>query len=187
MRNVAPALLAALALAACAARPLPLSASLPPGFVEGGTDPLRAAVLGSAFAFNSGGTATPSGTARAAALVEYMATDSKWGGRWADFSPVTLLRLEEARSELREALAIPADAPPQEVVMQLSALANSLDANVPVAPTPQAQATVARLAALPGLPRTREATALAERDLLRIDQERLFQGGPGGGGGASRS
>lgn len=193
MRNAAPALLASLALAACAAQPLPPAATLPPGAVAGGTDPLRAGVLESAHAFNSGSASrNPADAARAAAWVEYLAADSKWGGRWADFSPVARLKLDEARGELRQALGISPEAPPQLVVNALFVAANTMQAGIPLRDLPPGafadpNLVVQRLQALPPLPRTREATAMVERDFLRIEQERLFQGGPGGGNGGNRS
>lgn len=194
MRNAKPvALLAALALSACAAQPLPPSAVLPVGALAGGGgDPLRSGVLESAYAFN-GGARSPADVARGAAWVEYLAADSKWGGRWADFSPIVRARLDEARGELRQALGIAPEAPPQAVVNGLFLAANTMQAglplqNLPALPFADPSAVVQRLQALPALPKTREATALVERDFLRIEQERLIQGGPGGGnGGSSRS
>lgn len=191
MRKATPLLLA-LGLAACAAQPLPPIASLPPGVIAGGGDPLRAGVLSSAYAFNSTNLAgRPAEAARAAGWVEYLAADSKWGGRWADFSPVARLRLDEARGELRQALGIAPEAPPQAVVNALFVAANTMDARLPLTNLPPGafadpNVVLARLNALPALPKTRAATALLERDLQRIESERLFQGGPGGGNGGGR-
>ncbi len=185
--RIGPPLLLALGLAACAAQPLPPVANLPAGALAGGGgDPLRSGVLESAFAFN-GGARSAAEVARGAAWVEYLAADSKWGGRWADFSPVARARLDEARDELRQALGIAPEAPPQAVVNGLFLAANTMQAGLPLRDLPPGafadpNAVVQRLQALPALPKTREATALVERDLLRIEQERLFQGGPGGGG-----
>ncbi len=191
MRKASPILLA-LGLAACTAQPLPPIANLPAGAIAGGGgDPLRAGVLESAFAFN-GGARSAADTARGAAWVEYLAADSKWGGRWAEFSPVARLRLDEARGEIRQVLGIAPEAPPQLVVNALFLAANTMQAGLPLENLPQGvfadpNRVVQRLQALPALPRTREATALVERDFLRIEQERLFQGGPGGGNGGARN
>ncbi len=192
MRNAPSILLAALALSACAAQPLPPVANLPAGAIAGGGgDPLRSGVLESAFAFN-GGARSAADVARGAAWVEYLAADSRWGGRWADFSPVARARLDEARGELRQALGIAPETPPQAVVNGLFLAANTMQAGLPLQNLPVGTFTdpnlvVQRLQALPALPKTREATAMVERDFLRIEQERMFQGRPGGGNGGNRS
>jgi hypothetical protein len=177
-----------LALAACAAQPLPPSARLPRDAVEGATDPLRAAVLGSAYAFQGDALAGhPAEAARAVAMVEYMATDSKWPWRWTDYSPVTLLEIGRARTELRNAFGVATDAQPQLVINALYSAARALDAgeapSLPVAVFPDPNLTLARLSTTPPLPITRQATSMAVQELNRLDGQRQFQGGPGGGGG----
>jgi hypothetical protein len=161
-------------------------ATLPRDAVIGAGDPTRAAVIGSAYAFAS----RPEGpdAARAAAEVEYLATELPSGPRWVDFNPTVTLGLQQARSELREALGIAADAPPQAVVDALFAASRALhrgDAQAACAALaapvfPHGGATLRRLAHLPDLPRTRTATALAERELYRVEQDnQLSSGGDG--------
>ena len=72
MRNQSIALGFALALAACALPPLPPSASLPPDAISGGADPMRSAILTSAYVFNASASSTPQARARAAAMVEFV-------------------------------------------------------------------------------------------------------------------
>lgn len=174
-------------LAGCAGTALPPSAALPPGYVSGGTDPFRYAVLTSAYTFNAPGEASAPAKARGAMLVEYLAANQPWEPRWAEFAPPTGQALAAARGELREALDIPAEAPAHLVVLGLSFAERRLNGEADVPPLPAAafprpDNTLQRLASLPTLPSTRGATAMAERELLRIDQARLNQQtGPGSG------
>lgn len=189
MRKLSIALI--LGLSACAGGPLPPSASLPPGYVSGGTDPFRYAVLTSAYTFNAPGEASAPEQARGALLVEYLAANHPWELRWTEFAPPAGAALASARRELREALAIPAEAPAQLVVIGLSFAERRLAGEADVPPLPAAafpapDTTLRRLASLPPLPATRGVTAMAERELLRIDQTRLNQQtGPGSGHGRS--
>ena len=178
MRKLSLALV--LGLAGCAGGALPPSAALPPGYVSGGTDPFRYAVLTSAYTFNAPGEASAPAKARGAMLVEYLAANEPWEPRWAEFAPPTGPALASARGELREALAIPAEAPANLVVIGLSFAERRLAGEADVPPLPAAafpapETTLRRLAALPPLPSTRRATAMVEREMLRIDQERLNQ------------
>lgn len=170
-----------LGLAACAGgAPPPPSASLPPGMVAGATDPWRFAVLGAAHAFGRGAPPAGAEAAQAAMLVEYLAASLPWEARWRAFAPPIGPAMLAARAELREALAIAPEAPPQLVVDGL-ALARARLAGegegppLPAAAFPAPETTLRRLAAPPPLPRTREATAMAEREMLRLDQDRLNQ------------
>jgi hypothetical protein len=186
------ALLALLpALFACAPARTPY-ARLPPDAMEGAGDPTRAAIFGSAAAFSAGLPAgRPGEAARAAAQVEYLATEIPVGPRWVAFSPIISMRLGDARSELRQALGIAPDAPPQAVVDALYAASRALRSGDQVAaaralPAPvftDGGATLVRLAAPPPLPRTQMATALTQQELIRTDQDNMF-GGFGGGRGS---
>ncbi|MBL6456883.1 hypothetical protein JMJ55_16215 [Belnapia sp. T6] len=165
-------------------------ASLPQDAVTGIGDPTRAAVIGSAYAFAGPGSLSnqPDAAARAAAQVEYLATEIPTGPRWVDFNPTVGLELQAARRELRGALGIAGDAPPQAVVDGLFAASRALRLGNAMAAEqaltgpafPDGRATLARLAKLPDLPRTRSATALTERELYRVEQDnQLSSGGDG--------
>lgn len=188
------ALLALLPLLACAPRPSTPFAVLPFDAVTGIGDPTRTAIIGSAYAFalraNTAG--RPDAAAQAAAQVEYLASEIPTGPRWTEFNPVVGLELLAARAELRAALGIAPEASPQIVVDALYAASRPLatgDALAAAAALPTGafrdrQATLRQLASLPPLPRTRVATALTERELLRVDRDgSQYNGGGGDGGG----
>jgi hypothetical protein len=173
-----------LALAGCGtAQPY---ATLPRDAVDGVGDPTRAAVIGTAYAFAS----HPVGpyAARAAAEVEYLATEIPSGPRWVDFNPTIAIGLQAARAELHQALGIAADAPPQAVVDGLFAASRAMRQGDAVAARaalaapvfPDGGITLQRLANLPDLPRTRSATALAERELYRVEQDNQISSGGDG-------
>jgi hypothetical protein len=124
--------------------------------------------------------------------VEHLATEIPSGPRWVEFSPSIEAELVAARGELRTALGIAPDAPPQAVVDALYAASRALaagdDAAAERALPPPAfrdggRATLAHLASLPDLPLTGTATALTEREMVRVDQTSRFSGGGGGDGG----
>ncbi len=177
-------LAALLALAGCGA-PRPYAA-LPRDAVTGAGDPTRAAVIEAAYAF-AGHPAGPEG-ARAAAEVEHLATEIPGGPRWIDFNPTIALGLEAARAELRQALGIAPDAPPQAVVDGLFAASRALRqgdsaaarAALSAPAFPDGALTLGRLEDLPDLPRTRSATALAERELYRVEQDNQISSGGDG-------
>lgn len=191
MRPAAAVLALSLPLLACGG-PAPLHASLPPDAVTGAGDPTRAAILSTAYAFNTPGSFNrrPVEAARAAAQVEHLATEIPYGPRWFEFSPLVGRELVAARGELRSALGIAPDAPPQAVVDALYAASRALAAGEGAAaeralPPPSfrdGRATLARLASLPALPRTGTATALTERELLRVDQTSRYSTDGGGDG-----
>jgi hypothetical protein len=185
MRNVVKAALLLGPLAACATGPLPPSVRLPPDAIPVAADPMRSAILSTAYTF--GRPNSPAERARAAALVEYLATDYHWDWRWAEFTPTTGAELEAARNELHAAYGIAPAAPPQAVVDGLMTIWRSLDrGNEPYlqpAVFTQPSLTLARLASPAALPVTSTTTAMVERELHRIDTERYSGGGPGGSGG----
>ncbi len=175
-----------LLLGACAGAVPPPSAWLPRDAVDGVGDPVRAAVLGSAYAFGSDAVLAgrPDAAARAAAQVEFLATEIPTGPRWVEWSPTVGMELQHARSELRSVLGIPATSSPQAVVDALYAAARALQAGDRAAAEAALQAAEAadrggvllRLTALPALPRTRVATALAHQELIRVDQDSRMGG-----------
>ena len=179
-----------LPLAACAPGELPPSVRLPPDAIPLAADPMRSAILGSAYAFNNA--TAPSSKLRAAALVEFMAADTRWDIRWSEYSPLTGPALEAARQEIRQSFGIAPGASPQAVADGLFGASRALergnDIYLPPGLFSEPDRALSRLAAPPDLPATRHATALAERELYRVESERRTGGGPdgvgGGGGGA---
>ena len=178
-----------LTLAACAGgAPVP-TASLPRDAVDGIGGPARSAIIGSAHAFASD--AALAGGPAAAAQVEYLAAEIPTGPRWEEWSPSIGMQLQGARAELRSALGIPAVSPPQAVVDALSAAARALqrgdtaaaEGALVAAEAADRGTLLVRLSALPPLPRTRTATALAERELIRVDQDQRLGGSGGNDGG----
>lgn len=181
------AFLLLLPLAGCATAPLPPFVQLPPDAIPVAADPMRSAILGTAHAFGQPG--TPSSKLHAAALVEFLAADTRWNVRWSEYSPTTGLALDAARAEIRTAFGVTPDATPQAVADGLFGASRALDRGneifLPPGLFPEPARSLARLNAPPELPATRHATALAERELHRIDGERTAGGGPGGVGGGS--
>lgn len=174
--------------AACAGRPLPPSAVLPPDAVQGAGDPTRAAILHTADAFSTPGrlAGRPEEAARAVAEVEHLTVELASGPRWVGFSPLAATQMAAARAEVRGALGIPGTAPPQAVIDQLFAASRAMRAGDPGAAAAVLSpsifpaggaATLNRLASLPPLPQTSAATAFAARELTRTDMDR---GGPMG-------
>ena len=172
-------------LAGCALPPLPPSATLPPDAVSGGADPMRSAILTSAYVFGSPGASTAPARARAAAMVEYMAADYRWNPRWSEYTPVVGGQLDASRSELRRALAVAPGAVPQQVVSGLfgasRAMASGDAAGARAALVPAVflspDETLRQLSTPAALPVTQAATSLAERELHRIDNQSHFNGG----------
>lgn len=187
-----PALAVLLLLGACATAPID-TASLPRDAVDGVGDPTRAAVLGSAYAFAAPAhlAGQPAAAARAAAQVEYLATEITTGARYVEWSPAVGMELQGARAELRTALGIPAASRPQAVVDALYAAARALqrgdtaaaDAALATAAAADRHALLLRLSALPPLPRTRTATALAQQEMVRVDQDQRLGGSGSNDGG----
>ena len=170
--------------------PVQQFATLPRDATTGVGDPTRAAVIGSAYAFAMPDVMAgrPEAAARAAAQVEYLATEIPAGPRWVDFNPTVGLELMAARRELRAALGIAPDASPQAVVDGLFAASRALGLGnqdaarlALAAPNfPDAPVTLQRLAGLPALPRTRSATALTEREMFRTEQDNQHSSSGGG-------
>lgn len=157
------------------------SASLPYDASMGAADPTRAAIFSSAYAFNNpGGLGNPAIAARAAANVEFLAVTLPHDVRYAS-SPTVNQHMAAARLEMHGALGIAEGASPQLVVNGLYAAARALGAGDTVAAEnallpavfTNGGETLRRLAAMGPWPRTAEATAMAEREHLRIEQERV--------------
>ena len=184
----ATTLLVLLPLVGCA--PAGPFATLPRDATIGVGDPTRAAVIGNAYAFATTDVMAghPEAAARAAAQVEYLASEIPAGPRWVDFNPTVGLALVDARAELRSALGVAPNAPPQAVVDGFYAASRALVRGDQAAARqalaapdfPDAPTTLQRLAGMPALPRTRSATALTERELFRTDQDNQHSSGGGG-------
>jgi hypothetical protein len=166
----------AVALAACAGLEPVERASLPRGFVEGAGDPTRAAAIsaGSAFGMPSRLAGQPGAAARAIAQMEFLAVELPANPAIRSPNPTLLPQLRDARREWRGALGVAPGAPAQRVINGLlaasqaieqgrqDALASALASDVFTA---GADGTVARLNALPHLPRTAAAATAAERSI----------------------
>lgn len=172
--------------------PLPPSATLPRDSVQGGTEPTRGAIISSAFAFNNpGGLSDPAVAARALANVEFLAVSLPYDVRYS-FAPIMQIQMAAAREEVHAALGIAPDASPQAVVDGLYGVSRALEnldaaaAERALSPAafPDRLGTLRRIAALGPLPRAAEATAMAEREQLRVQQESVssYSGGGDSGG-----
>ena len=187
MRNI---LATTLLLPLLACGPVMPGASLPFDAVQGAQDPTRAVIYSSSYAFNTpGGLADPAVAARAAANVEYLAVNLPQDPRYS-FTPTLSGQMAAARDEVHAALGVAPTAPPQAVVEGLYGASRALNQRNPGAAAealspavfPNRQATLTRLAAMGPLPFSAAATAQAEREQLRFEQERQNDnsGGPGG-------
>ncbi|MES2710914.1 MAG: hypothetical protein V4653_04990 [Pseudomonadota bacterium] len=170
-----------LGLAACGT--VPPSASLTGQQMEGFGEPTRTAILNTSYASSSPANLDqqPADAALAVAQAEHLAVELAYGARWRQFSPLVPTAFEMARPEWRAALGIAENAPPQQVINAMFQARRALeqdnlvDARTALSGpifTQGGQATLARLAALPALPRTNYATSAAEGELTRRDTGR---------------
>lgn len=166
---------------------LPPTVRLAPDAMPVAEDPMRSAILASAYTL--GQASAPSAKLRAAALVEFMAADYRWGVRWSEYTPITGLALDAARDEIRTAFGVAPGASPQAVADGLFGASRALERGNAIFLPPglftEPTQSLARLTTPPDLPASRHATALAERELYRVDSERQSADGPGGAGGGS--
>ena len=169
----------AAALAASCARDPALS------WLGGVGDPVRGAALNAPRML--GDTAQyagrPAEAARAIVQLEFLADAFATDPRYApEIQPTVLFQLREARTEARATLGIAPEAAPDAVMEALRRAAAALDAGSPARAeaaldqravfTLGPRATIARLGALPPLPRTREAAGAAAAELDRLDRRR---------------
>ena len=98
MRPAMIAFVVSLPLLACGG-PAPPFTDLPPDAVVGAGDPTRAAIVYTAYVFNTPASLArrPADAARAAAQVEHLATEIPYGPRWFEFSPLVGRELVAAR------------------------------------------------------------------------------------------
>lgn len=173
MTRAAPILLL---LAACAATPPPQAPTPLAG--AGLADPVRQAVLGAGWAFATPGrlAGRPAEAAVAAAQVEELAANLPGDQRWIGANLSFAASFGAARTELRGAIGLRQDAAGDAAERALrdagAALRTGDDAAAaaalaPVSPAPAV--TLARLAALPPLPRTAAATRVAQTEMRRLE------------------
>jgi hypothetical protein len=112
--------LACLAIAGCAVQPPPDTASVPPGAFGFLDNTLAAANQASyAFAVPARTLNDPVDSARAAAAVDYLAGELSSNPRWVTLSPLTKLKMLQARADVRRVLGISPNALSQAVVNTL--------------------------------------------------------------------
>jgi hypothetical protein len=135
----------------------------------GVSDPTHQAVFRTSYAFGDTSriAGRPADAARAAADLEWLTVALPQDQRWIGASPFLFAQLEGARTELRATLGIPQDATPAAVTQRLYAAAEALDAGrrTDAAAALGGEAALARLDALPQLPRTSSATQMAQSEL----------------------
>ncbi|RAI57485.1 hypothetical protein [Roseicella frigidaeris] len=186
-------------LAACAGfapQQPPLGwASLPSDAVAGAGDPVRAAVINTAFVFNNPGSVAgrPAEAARAVANYAFLTSEIPFGPRWVGWNPTAGVQLQSAYPEVQAAFGIAPNAPTQQVVNGLFAASRALQAGdvaaaeralSPPVFTAGGAATLQRLSAMPSLPNAGFAATLAQQEMDRSDRLGSPRGGgPGGGGG----
>jgi hypothetical protein len=192
-------LAAAAAGGGCTPSPYPPpSASLPADAVVGAGDPTRAAVFNTAAAFGSPATlqGRPDQAARAVANYEYLTVEIPYGARYRGLNAILQPQLEEGRAELRGVLGVRPDAPPQQVIDALYAASRALQAGDTAAAdrilsgpafTAGGAATLARLSALPPVPKVAFAAVNTQMELDRSDRMDRSRGGGGFGGGGGRT
>ena len=144
------------------------------------------AVVSDALRLDESVMAAPAIAARAAANLEFLAVSLPHDARYGS-SPTVNQQMAAARREMHAALGIVEAANPQLVVNGLYAASRALAAGdnaaaeraLAPAVFSNGGETLRRLAAMGPWPRTAEATAMAEREHLRIEQERI-NSQPGG-------
>jgi len=170
-------------LAGCSTRPVPV-ARMPYDPSMGFADPARQAIIHTAYAFAAPGTLAgrPWEAAEAVSQAEFLSVELTYGPRWTSmtFSPGAFI---QARPEWRAALGIDQAADPQVVIDALTAVRYAYGAQNPAATaaalqpplfTPGGEAALRVLSALPPLPRTAWAAALAQQEMWAIQRQDSF-------------
>lgn len=149
--------------------------------VAGFGDPVRGAALSAPWWLGDTGrlAGQPAQAARAAVQLEVIAHAFETDPRYRhDVSGSALHSVRLGRTELRRAIGIAADAPPDVVIPRLRAAAAALDVGAGAeaeaalaAPTFEA-ASLTRLGQLPPLPRVAEAAGAAWMEIRRLDGSR---------------
>jgi hypothetical protein len=184
-RTLAALLLGVGLLAGCAEMREPVALSrIPPGLGVVAADPLPAMAAEAAASFADGGRSLagrPGATARAVGQGEILGAELRRDPRWAGLPTVIESELRTARLEWRAALGIRVGAAPDAVGAALGRAAIALAAGDtrggaaaldPALFEPGGAVTLARLAAPGPLPTARSATALLEREIMRLARQR---------------
>jgi hypothetical protein len=178
-----PAIALALLLSACAGAYPDTTVPLPPAAAAGPRAPEVNAIYGAVNAFSNPASLTgrPAEAALAVIRLEWLAAAVPRNLEFSNFSNLTGPSLAVARREVRQALGIAQNAPPQAVIGGLdragAALSRGDNAAAEAALTPPvfSPGTVARLANLPPLPQADFATRRAQHDLeFGRDEELIF-------------
>ena len=169
-------------LGACASLPPVPEARLPEASGGGQLlDPARQAILHASSAFGSAApmAGRPWEAAQAISEAEFLAVELRHNSRWTEMPAIVSVSFEQARPEWRAALGIDPAASAQSVIDAMTRVRLAFGAQDPVAAGaalgqapfglggPQ---TLDRLSALPALPRTAQATSLAERGLWSMQR-----------------
>jgi hypothetical protein len=145
-------------------------------------DPVRGAALNAPALLGdtSRHAGRPGRAARAAVQLEVLADAFQNDPRYApEASGAVQHATRLGRAEMRQAIGIAPDAPPEAVIGQLREAAAALDAGSPARAEAAlsgpmfpagGSATLARLGRLPTLPRVAEAAAQANAEIRRIDR-----------------
>jgi len=170
MRRLTAPVLACLLLAACAGARDNV-ATLPPSFFGVGVYQDDAAMYEARLAFG-GNQPFPTDAAKAArvlAVYEFMTGELTSNGTYSDLSGIVQAQLQQGRKEIRAALGVPDETPAQPLVDALVAVSQTNDPSLQRAAlgspifTMGADATLARLRAMPPLPRASRAIVEAGR------------------------
>ena len=184
-RTLAALLLGVGLLAGCAEMREPAAISrIPPGLGVVAGDPVPAMAAEAAASFADGGRSLagrPGATARAVGQGEILGAELRRDPRWAGLPTVIESELRTARLDWRAALGIRVGAAPDAVGAALGRAAIALAAGDtrggaaaldPALFEPGGAVTLARLAAPGPLPTARSATALLEREIMRLARQR---------------
>lgn len=169
-------------------------ARLPRDAVEGAGDPVRAAVLNTAYVFGNPASVAgrPDEAARAVANYQFLTVEIPYGARWRGLSPAVSTELAAGQPEIFTAFGIAPNAPTQQVIDGLYGASRALEVGdrataermlSPPVFTLGGPATLQRLSAMPRLPRASAAAVLAAQELDRQDRLGSPRGNDGGSGG----
>lgn len=168
--------------AGCTGLPPPPVTTLPVDPTLGFADPTRQAIIHAAYVFPQPATmqGNPVRAAQAISEVEHLAVELRHGPRWIEMSPLVTQAFGQAREEWRGALGIAPQAQPQAVIDAMTAVRLALGAQnaagaaaalQPPLVTPGGAASLQRLAELPPLPRTAQASQMALQEMWRIQRQ----------------
>jgi hypothetical protein len=158
------------------------SVVLPPGAINGAGDPMTSAIFTGAAFFASPNpiVGRPAEAAQAIAQMEYVAAALPTDPRYTTVTAGDVNAFVQGRAEWRQALGIPPQAPPQQVINALYMAARAISygqpaqaaaALVPPNFTLGGAETVARLANLPAMPLANRAGVYARGVLERQQRQ----------------